>query len=608
MRQNIYCCAFLMLIYFVLLPNASAQFSQQGSKLAGADAVGEAEEGFSVALSADGNTAIVGGQADSSNVGAVWVFTRSNGVWSQQGSKLLGTGAVANPSVFQGHSVALSADGNTAIVGGYEDNYYVGAAWIFTRSNGTWSQQGGKLVGTGATGYGSEQGTSVSLSADGNTAIVGGPVDSTNYEGAAWVFTRSGSVWSQQGSKLVGTGATGSNSIFQGSSVSLSADGNTAIVGGNGDNTNVGAVWVFTRSDTVWSQQGGKLVGSDAIGTPYQGSTSAISLSADGNTAAVGGSEDSSDVGAVWVFTRSGSVWSQQGSKLVGTAANGTAMQGTSVSISGGGDTIIVGGQEDSTYVGAVWVFTRSGGVWSQQGGKLVGSGATGEYAPRQGCSISLSADSYTAIVGGENDNGGIGSVWVFATPNAPLPVELTSFIASVSNFTTILAWMTTTEVNNAGFDIERQPASTQLWTKIGFVAGAETSNVPHSYSYTDNVGSAGTYSYRLKQIDHDGAFTYSQEVQVTIAVPNVLALSQNFPEPFNPSTTIQFTVPNDGRATLKVYNAIGQEVATLFDAEATAGTNHQVQFNASNLASGVYFSRLEFGGKMQMNKMLLLK
>ena len=191
---------------------------------------------------------------------------------------------------------------------------------------------------------------------------------------------------------------------------------------------------------------------------------------------------------------------------------------------------------------------------------------------------------------------------------NPLLPVELTSFTASATSNAVALMWKTATEVNNAGFDIERQPADQQQWTKIGSVAGVGTSNTPHNYSFTDQNLAAETYSYRLKQIDHDGAFVYSQTVRVTIAVPQVLLLSQNYPEPFNPSTMIQFTVPNDGRATLKVYNAIGQEVATLFSDEVAAGVVHQVQFNGSNLATGVYFSRLEFGGKMQVKKMLLLR
>jgi hypothetical protein len=201
-------------------------------------------QGWSIALSADGNTAIVGGYFDSSGAGAAWVFTRTSGVWSQQGSKLVGTGAVRFS--LQGASVALSADGNTAIVGGEGDNSYAGAAWVFTRSSGVWSQQGSKLVGTGALGS-AGQGISVALSADGNTAIVGGPGDSSR-AGATWVFTRFSDVWSQQGSKLVGTGAVGS--AGQGSSVALSADGNTAIVGGYSDSSYAGAAWVFTRSGT----------------------------------------------------------------------------------------------------------------------------------------------------------------------------------------------------------------------------------------------------------------------------------------------------------------------------------------------------------------------
>jgi hypothetical protein len=125
-------------------------------------------------MSSDGNTAVVGGYDDNSGTGAVWVYTRTGNIWTQQGSKLVGTGAVGNAA--QGVSVALSADGNTAIVGGLQDNYDTGAAWVFTRSSGVWSQQGGKLVGIGAIGP-ANQGSSVALSGDGNTAVLGGPYD-----------------------------------------------------------------------------------------------------------------------------------------------------------------------------------------------------------------------------------------------------------------------------------------------------------------------------------------------------------------------------------------------------------------------------------------------
>jgi hypothetical protein len=204
-----------------------------------------AQQGSSVALSGDGNTAIVGGRFDNNPLGAAWVYTRSGGVWSQQ-AKLVGTdaiGSVGGPQ--QRFSVSLSDDGNTAIVGGPFDNNQIGVAWVFTRSTGVWSQQA-KLVGTViAPQFGALQGYSVSLSADGNTVIVGGPNDNFG-EGAAWVFTRSGKAWSQQ-AKLIGTGFI--TSAHQGFSVSLSSDGNIAIVSGPADNFEIGAAWVFTRSD-----------------------------------------------------------------------------------------------------------------------------------------------------------------------------------------------------------------------------------------------------------------------------------------------------------------------------------------------------------------------
>jgi hypothetical protein len=244
---------------------------QQGPKLTGSGAVGSlVNQGYSVAVSADGGTVAMGGPGDNNNTGALWVFTQGGGVWTQQGSKLLGSGPVGDSSL--GASVALSADGNTAIVGGQTDSGDIGAAWVFTRSGGVWSQQGPKLIGAGYIDDYPLQGSSVSLSADGNTAIVGGPGDNGGI-GAAWVFTRSGGVWTQQGAKLVGTGAVGPFS-GQGKSVSLSADGNTAVMGGPTDNRNsrtgtaIGATWVFTRSGGVWTQQGSKLVGSVPDGTP----------------------------------------------------------------------------------------------------------------------------------------------------------------------------------------------------------------------------------------------------------------------------------------------------------------------------------------------------
>jgi len=272
------------------------QFSQQGPKLVGTGVIGLAEQGWSLALSADGNTAIVGGLADNKITGAAWVYTRSGYVWSQQGNKLVGAGVIG--SAGHGFSVALSADGNTAIVGGPYDNAMTGAAWVYTRNGDVWTQQGNKLVGTDAVGSAGE-GVSVGLSGDGNTAIVGGGGDNSS-TGAAWIYTRNGGVWTQQGSKLVGTGAVGN--AGHGISVALSADGSTAIVGGVEHNSSTGAAWVYARSGNVWTQQGNMLVGNDAVGHARQGHS--VALSADGSTAIVGGVGDNRITGAAWVHTR----------------------------------------------------------------------------------------------------------------------------------------------------------------------------------------------------------------------------------------------------------------------------------------------------------------
>jgi hypothetical protein len=361
-------------------------------------------QGESVAVSADGNTAIVGGTGDNSSAGAAWVYTRIGTTWTQQGDKLIGTDSAAGAN--QGNSVALSADGNTAIIGAPGDNAGGGAALIFVRSNGVWSQQGSELVGTGAVG-GAAQGVGVALSADGNTALVGGYFDNTRV-GATWVFTRSGDTWTQQGDKLVGSSAIGTS--YQAYSVALSADGNTAVIGAYGDNAFVGAIWIFVRSNGTWAQQGGKLAGAGTTGMSRLGRQ--VAISADGNTVLAGAYSDNSNVGGAWVFTRTGSAWTQQGNALVGTGAVGAAIQGYAVSLSADGNTALVSGEDDNGTIGATWVFTRTAGVWSQHGDKLVGTGDAG--AGGQGTSTALSADGTTALVGGYYDFSDVGASWVF--------------------------------------------------------------------------------------------------------------------------------------------------------------------------------------------------
>ncbi len=211
-------------------------------------------------------------------------------MWSEQ-AKLIGDGAIG--AAQQGGAVSLSGDGNTALIGGYLDNSKTGAAWVFTRNGAAWTQSR-KLVGTGATGN-ADQGYSVALSADGTTAAIGGPTDNA-LAGATWVWTRDGTNWTQA-AKLRGVGAIGN--AQQGSSVAISLDGSRIIVGALADNKYAGAAWVFVRSSAgVWTEGPSKLIGSGTAGNAEQGAATA--LSADGSTAIVGGYFDNGELGAAW--------------------------------------------------------------------------------------------------------------------------------------------------------------------------------------------------------------------------------------------------------------------------------------------------------------------
>ena len=193
------------------------------------------------------------------------------------------------------------------------------------------------------------------------------------------------------------------------------------------------------------------------------------------------------------------------------------------------------------------------------------------------------------------------------------LPVELSSFSAIVLDDAIKLNWRTETEVNNFGFDIERSEINPNSeipnpqFSKIGFVQGNGNSNSPKDYSLIDQDVVAGNYFYRLKQIDTDGQFEYSKIINVDLDSPAKFELSQNFPNPFNPTTTISFTLPQSGDVTLKVYNAIGEQVAELINGFKEAGV-HTINFDGSELRSGVYFYRLKSEQKVENRKMILLK
>ena len=338
--------------------------------------------------------------------GSAGAFSLTEDPFSQQGEKL------TSPEIKElselGHSVALSQNGNTALIGANAYNGFAGGAFVFVRTGSTWAQQA-KLVGkegVKAAGKLAEQGFSVALSADGNTALIGAPENEgaeEKYLGASWVFVRSGTTWKEQ-AMLVGGGGT--EKAAQGESVALSASGNTALVGGFDNNSGVGAAWVFTRSAETWTQKGSPLIGSHGGETLVQEGTS-VALSGNGETALIGGPRIEHEKGAVWVFELTGGSWKEQSELPAGSGTGEDSAQGFSVALSGDGNTAVEGGRGQTEGTGAAWVFARSGSSWSQQG-ELLGEDATLHEAA-EGESVSLSEDGEEALVGGYKNDLAVG-------------------------------------------------------------------------------------------------------------------------------------------------------------------------------------------------------
>lgn len=206
---------------------------------------------------------------------------------------------------------------------------------------------------------------------------------------------------------------------------------------------------------------------------------------------------------------------------------------------------------------------------------------------------------------GGNNNGTSFFSTAFWDAVEQGIPVELISFKASVFDGAVELNWMTATETNNSGFEIQRSSGGD--FESIDFVDGNGTTAEPNSYSYIDRDVPVGTFTYRLKQIDFDGSFEYSQIVEVTIPAPVAFALEQNYPNPFNPSTRIKFAIPEESDVRMSVYNTLGQEVAEIFSTRLREGF-HEVDFDAGSLTSGIYFYRLESDKFVDVKKMIIIK
>ena len=388
-------------------------FVQVGSKLAGSGEIGNGEFGFSVAISGNGQTAIVGAPKAEKGNGEAFVFTRTGegGTWVQQ-SELTGSGESAEGEPSFGYSVALSENGDTAMIGG-PGNEYGGAVWMLARSDETWTQQ--KIVGGGG-GFGD----SVALSSSGTTGLVGAPVygghNKGSADGAVWVVTLSGETWSV-GQKLESSEAA-KKDLF-GTSVALSGEGSTALVGAPGVEKKIGAAWVFKLSGETWAQQGSELTGTGETGKGAFGSS--VALSGEGNTALIGAPADHSKTGAVWVFARSSETWRQEGGKLT---VSGTKTEekskgtfGASLALSANGKTALIGGPKFGHSVGGAWIFTSAEESWTQAEQLRPSEEEVKEQGNAQfGAAVALSGEGNSAFASAPRATSGTGAAWAFAS------------------------------------------------------------------------------------------------------------------------------------------------------------------------------------------------
>ncbi len=404
--------------------------------------------GLGVALSADGSTALIGAPDGEVAGGVVWVFTRvSNTEWKKSGELMLSAAEGESTECVEGgegeaseegnecgfgRSVALSTDGDTALIGAPRMSVQVpakdpqsagetevipqaGAAWVFSRSASGWTQ-GAELTSPERDPK-AHFGRSVALAGDGDTALVGAPGEHAG-QGRAWVFAGSGTSWAAQGAALAGAGEVGEG--YFGRSVALSGDGRIALIGAPGDSHYVGAAWVFERSGTEWIEQGPELTGGGESGEGRFGFS--VALSEDGATALVGARADAG-VGAAWVFSQSGTTWSQQGPKLVGGGEEDEQF-GYSVALSTSGNSAIVGAPHAAAQPpgaahpiperGLAWWYERSGTSWGAAVRTLEGGAKESGHA-RFGTSVAMSPDDgETVLVGGPDEGGKGGAAWVF--------------------------------------------------------------------------------------------------------------------------------------------------------------------------------------------------
>jgi hypothetical protein len=402
-----------LLLLLTLAEAADYQLKQVGPKISLPIQVSGDYFGNALSMNYDGTRAVVGSFKKDSATGGAYVFSNNGSQWVLESSNLIGSD-VQGTAGETGYSVAISGDGQIVAVSAHFDNDGRGAWWSYIFNGTAWNQQGLKHTGNSCSNSICGEGSSIALNFDGSIAAVGSVLDDS-FAGSAFIYRRSGSTWTQIGNKLSPTGATSTS--YMGSAISLSYDGLTVLCGAYGDNAQVGAAFVFYYNVDLqqYFQQGSKLKPYGITGA-YSNFGQSVSLSADGQTALIGAPEDNQFAGAVYIFQKVSNLWWQRGSKIVASNPWGTASTfGSSVQLNAQATRAIVGGYQDNLNIGATWWLVLDSVDGNNPQYKMVGFDCLAEgFIGQQGTAVAMNGEGDMLLVGGVGDNGNSGAMWQF--------------------------------------------------------------------------------------------------------------------------------------------------------------------------------------------------
>ena len=585
------------------------------TKLAPSD--GAAGDYFGNSVSISDDYAIVGAKSDDDNgvsSGAAYVFRNVADIWVQDG-KLIASDGVAGD--YFGWSVSISGD--YAVVGAFYDDDGTGSAYVFRRDSASWIEEA-KLT---ASDREAEDGFGISVSISSEYVLVGASSDDDfgSASGSVYVFRLNSGTWIEEAKITAGDGAAYD---YFGWSVSISGD--RAVIGAYQDDDNgpgSGSAYILRRDGTTWLEEA-KLTASDGASGDWFGFSASIS-----GDYAIAGAGNGPRVGSAYVFKRDGMAWTEE-AKLVGGDVTESDYFGWSVSISG--DYAFMGAildnNDNGPNAGSAYLFRRDGEMWEEEVKLTASDGAADDWF---GHSVALFGEH--ALVGAlyDDDNGSnAGSAYVYSGLSPTNCNDYTSLVTRCLSGGTVQARLILlNNIAHSGETVLFQIDSTTYPATIvdNGISSRASISVPGlgSGSHTVSVlDPSGCFSPRVvacatgmekanREWDEDEARWVAEKENTRIAAaPPETRLLGNYPNPFNPSTSINYVLSEDGFVSLKIFNTLGEEVATLVNEYQVAGIKSAVWDGKNNVgsqvASGIYVYRLATGTYIQTGRMLLMK